>query len=486
MAEPRQPLGAGAAEEAPTAPHATPRELRGKRTGPERFWARWPVRIALGGGLLVSGAAHCAVLPFEVPHGFEMKDTEGEAAIPVDLLEQEDTPPLPPPTPPPETRSEDEEKEAQAAAAAAAAAAALGARDAGQAKDASPDAPPDALADAARDAPADGPPDAPADAPTDAPPTDGALGLDGAIALADAGPPGAKDPDALGFVGTIHADAVLVRVIVNAEVIRTNPVGAKMGYLLRGIPQWDEFMSGTDIDPVRDTDWVLISGPSLVNTSRDVILIHYSAPDAAIDKAIDVVSKKYDRGGRFDAGVPGVRATLAHADRAERVLLRPQTRVLAVVPPNKAEEIARQLLSAKVPLHEHPGEAVYIRVDNPNHPMPEIPPSITQLRLRVIPRPDQGADVFIEGDTKDAATALQAAEDLKGIVKRHNDWITSSVTHGLLDHVEVTTDQSVVHAHLTASREQIETLVSLVGDLLGVHPPSAAPPGSVPRPAGSR
>ena len=98
----------------------------------------------------------------------------------------------------------------------------------------------------------------------------------------------------------IQADVNLVTLVVNAEVIRLHPVGARMGYLLRGIPQWDEFMSGTDIDPVRDTDWVLISGPSLVNTSRDVILIHYSAPDAAIDKAIDVVSKKYDRGGRFD------------------------------------------------------------------------------------------------------------------------------------------------------------------------------------------
>ena len=484
MAEPRELLGAGAAEEAPTAPHATPRKLGGKRTGPERFWARWPVRIALGGALVISGVAHCSVVPFELPHGFEMKDTEGEAAIPVDLLEQEDTPALPPPTPPPETRSEDEEKEARAAAAAA-----LGARDAGMPKDASPDAPPDAQVDAARDAPEDGPPDAPADAPTDGPgvpSNDGGLGLDGAIALADAGPPGAKDPDALGFVGTIHADAVLVRVIVNAEVIRTNAVGAKMGYLLRGIPQWDEFMSGTDIDPVRDADWVIISGPSLINTGRDVILIHYSAPDAAIDKAIDVVSKKYDRGGRFDAGVPGVRASLAHADRAERVLLRPQSRVLAVVPPNKAEEVARQLVSAKVPLHEHPGEAVYVRVANPHHPMPEIPETITQLRLRVVPRPDQGADVFIDGDTKDAASAAQAAEDVKGIFKRHNDWGTSLVTHGLLDHVEVTTEGSVVHAHLTASREQIETIVSLVGGFLGVSPPGLAPAGSAPRPAGTK
>ncbi len=475
MAEPRRPLGEGASEEAPTAPHATPRAPRGGRTGPERFWLRWPVRLVFGASLVVSGLAHCAVAPLGLPHGFEVNDTEGEAAIPIDMLEQEDMPPPPPPPPPPtETPPKDDESEAKAAAA-------LRARDAGVPMDAGADATPDAATDAPSDAAPDGPPDAPSDGPAD-----GGAGLDGAIALAEAGASGPKDPDGLGMVGTIHADAVLVRVLVNAEVIRTNPVGAKMGYLLRGIPQWDEFMSGTDIDPVRDTDWVLISGPSLVHTERDVILIHYSAPDATIDKAIDVVSKKYDRGGRFDAGVPGVRASLAHADRAERVLLRPQSRVLAVVPPNKAEEIARQLVSARVPLHNHPGEAVYVRVDNPHHPMPEIPESITQLRLRVVPRADQGADLFLEGDTKDAATAAQAADDVKGIVKRHNDWITSSVTHGLLDHVEVTTEGGVVHAHLTASREQIETLVALVGDLLGIHPPGAVPTGPAPRPAGSK
>jgi len=477
MAEPRKPLGEGAAQEAPTAPHATPRARHGKRTGPERFWARWPVRIALGASLVISGLAHCAVVPIEMPHGFEVNDTEGEAAIPVDVLEQEDTPPPPPPPPPPpETRSQDDDKEAKAAALAA-----LHARDAGVPKDAGADATPDALADGPADALPDGPPDAAGDGSAD-----GAAGLDGAIAMADAGS-GPKDPQAiLGAAGDIQADVVLVMVVVNAEVIRTNAVGAKMGYLLRGIPQWDEFMSGTELDPVRDTDWVMISGPSLVNTTRDVILIHYSAPDAAVDKAVDVVSKKYDRGGRFDAGVPGVRASLAHADRAERVILRPQSRVLAVVPTNVASKVARQLVAAKVPTHIRPGEALYLRVVNPHHPMPDIPESITEARLRVVPRPDQGADVYIDGDTKDAASALQAAEDVKGLIARQNQWYISLATHGLLDHVEVSTEGSVVHVHLVASRDQIEVLVSVVGEHFGIHPPSPSPTGSAPRPAGSK
>ena len=99
--------------------------------------------------------------------------------------------------------------------------------------------------------------------------TDAGLG-DAQVAVADAG--GApRDPEAIvGAAGAIQADVILVMLVVNAEVIRQNPVGAQMGYLLRGIPQWNEFMSGTDIDPVRDADWVIVSGPSLINTAKDV------------------------------------------------------------------------------------------------------------------------------------------------------------------------------------------------------------------------
>jgi len=459
----RRWLGEGAAQAAPTAPHATPRVPAGGRSGPELFWARWPVRVALALALMVSGAAHCAVVPFDIPRGFEMKDVEGAAAIPIDVLEQEDTPPPPPSVEKaPEARvAENRVKEPTATAALRADAGAT--RDAGP-RDGSPDAPGDGSADAAAEA---GTPWA---------------GLDAAVALADAGPSsGPRDPEAIvGAAGAVQADVVLVMLIVNAEVIRNNPVGATMGYLLRGIPQWDEFMSGTDIDPVRDTDWVMVSGPSLVNTMRDVVLIHYSAPAAVVDRAVDVVSHKYALGGPVDAGVPGVRASRVHADRAERIILRAQPHVLAVVPPSVAEKVARQLVASRVPPHIRPGEAAYLRLVNPHHPMPEIPESVTELRLRVVPRTDSGADVFIDGDTKDADAAADAAGVVRRIFRRHNDAITSLVTHGLLDHVDVTTDGSLVKAHILATRDQIQTLVVLVGDFLGVEPPQPVAPPPLP------
>jgi hypothetical protein len=474
---PHGPLGDGAAEAAPTAPHATPRARDAKASGPERFWAHWPVRVALAGGLVVSGVAHCAVFPLDVPHSFEVKDTEGEAAIPIDVLSADEPEPPPPPPaldPGSEAKTTEPDKGPQAVLPKLPDA---GAHDA--AADALADGPPDAPHDAAADGPADG---APEDAGADG------EGTGGAVASLEGGAPatGPRDPQAiLGAAGSVQADVVLVMVVVNAEVIRKNPVGARMGYLLRGIPQWDEFMSGTDIDPVRDTDWVMISGPSLVNTTRDVVMIHYAASDAAVDKAVDVVSAKYDKGGPYDAGVPGVRAKLAHADRGERVLLRPQPHVLAVVPPSVADKVARQLVAAKVPPHIRPGEAAYVRVVNPHHPIPEIPDTISEMRLRVVPRADDGADVYLDGDTKDPADATVAADTLRAVVRRHNDGLTSLLTHGLLDHVEVTPEGSQVRLHLTASRDQIETLVTLVGDFLGVKPGGAVVPlgSTAPKPS---
>lgn len=447
----RSPLGEGAAQAAPTAPHATPRASGGARSGPERFWSRWPVRVALALSLVASGSAHFAALPFGVPQGFEVKDVEGEAAIPVDLIEQHE----PPPPPPPQKAEGEREKEVAVAAPRLDAGAR---RDAGAVADAAArDAGPDGAGDVATDAAADG------------------SWFDGAIALGDAGSANPRDPEGIvGAAGAVQADVVLVMLVVNAEVIRQNPVGAQMGYLLRGIPQWDEFMSGTDIDPVRDTDWVLVSGPSLIDTARDVVLIHYSVADAVVDRAVAVVARKYDKGGPYDAGVRGVRASRAHADRAERIVLRGQPHVLAVVPPSVAEKVARQLVSSRVPAHIRPGEAVYLRLVNPHHPMPEIPETISELRLRVVPRPDDGADVFIEGDTKDAEAASGAAPLVRQIFRRHDDPLTSLITHGVLDRVDVSTEGNLVKAHLVATRDHIETLVALVGGFLGVEPPGSS------------
>ena len=434
------------------------------------------MRIALALSLVVSGAAHCAVMPFELPSRVELRDFDGEATIPVDVFEEE--PPSPPPAPPAPT-------EAPQAARAGETPASTKGLDAGSAdgglRDAAPDAPKDAPSDALHDAVADAPPDGP---------TDGAPGLDGAVASADAapGPHGPFDPQAvLGSTKNIHAGDNNVDLLVNAEAIRKNPVGAKVGFLLRGIPQWDEFMTGTQIDPVRDTDWIRISGPALVHTERDVVIIHYSATDAVVDEAVAVLTRKYVRGGPMDAGVPGVKASLIHADRAERVIVRPQTHVLVVVPTDKAQEAARTYAPpAPVRGHLKDGEAFSMMLKNPHHVLSDIPESVTVLRMRIETRSDDGADIYIEGDTPDPEAAAQAAASLKKLITSFADLDEMPFmgrgffVGGILDNVDVASDGKLVKIHRTASRRQIEMVVAFVAARfdLDPHAPVVSPASS--------
>ncbi len=322
------PNGCRAGEPSVTAPHATAAGRMGPRRGPtpaqlpgpERFWWHRPVSVAFLVALALSLVAHGSAFPLEWPSGFEVKDLDGEAAIAVDLLQE---------SPPEEFAS-----------------------------------PPGASA-ARREPPRGECPDADSASSETARPvattsfvhrTMRALdrrrrsratraGTQGKMPTCPTEPVMARmeDPDA-GSSTLLGMDAGRAdEYIAGASwwskfdrplsswrkrqrgSHRKRPWAAlRSAALLRGISSsGEDFMSGTDIDPVRDTDWLMISGPSLVNTASDVILIRYGASDVVVDRAIARVSQKYPGGGPYDAGVPGVKATLAHADRAERVLLRP-------------------------------------------------------------------------------------------------------------------------------------------------------------------
>ncbi|WP_394838883.1 hypothetical protein LVJ94_18495 [Pendulispora rubella] len=474
---------AGAADGAPTAPHATmrrhPHRHSKKRTGPEKFWDRRGIRNAFAVAFVASIALHYALGPWSLlpEQKLDFVDTEGELSIPIDLIEdQPPEPPAPEPPPPPE--------ETPGGGVTAKPTSATSKEDAG-ARDAGADAAEDAGTDAGTDAetPEDGgKEDAGAVAAADA----GALAD---AAVADRGDAGgenkSRDPSSLvAAASDVQAGPPLVRLFVNMEEIRKNPVGVQMGPLLSAIPQWDDFMSGTQVDPVRDTDWVYITGPSLMRTERDVILVHYSASDKLVDRAIDVVSKKYASGGVYDAGVPGVKAALGHADRAQRVFLRPQSRVLAVVPPDYANTAAKTLVKAKVSTHARPGEAMRLTLQTPHRPMPFIPQSISEMRLWVVPRADGGAEVYGEGDTPDPASASAAADALRKVVRSQNSIAVRLITQNLLGTVDIIDQGSMVRLHGPVTREQLDALLGLVAGQLGVTLPSdpaRPPPTSPPR-----
>jgi hypothetical protein len=434
---------------------------------------------------------------------FAFKDVDDELTIPTDLVSDEipDEPPAPPdPTPPIDPTpgpGEGPGKPDAAPPKTKDAGVADAGRDAAETLDAGvPDAAalPDADVLARADAAAAKPDDAgPIALATDAG-TGGAVALladggprmrdGGEIALLDAGAEGGgpalsngpRDPGSIiGMAGLASAGKVNVTVLVNMSAVRGHPVGSRLGPLFTSLPQWSEFLRGNEatFDPMRDTEWLMIYGPSLVHTERAAVLIRYSVSDAIIDNAVDVASKNYAKGGPLDAGVSGVKVMLGHADNAERAFVRAQPQVLAIVPPDKASLFAASLQKRKVSPKVRAGEALRLIVKDPHRQIAlkglKFPEELSELRLWVVPRPDGGADVFGEGDCTTEEAAGTTAVALTDVIAKSNSGLVQTATGGLLNGVRLEASGTHVFLRTSASKAQLERVIRVVAMVSGIE-----------------
>jgi hypothetical protein len=451
-------LGLGAGESAPTAPHATPSGPRKgrKRTGPERFWDSRRARLVLLGMMFASILIHVsppfwsALLMFLDGTNVQFHEADADLLIPADLLDdptagQTPVGPAPVPVPTVDTTGETPGQKPP---------------DAGARRDAAPNTRDAGVADA----------EGPAD--------EGGMIASYVDDDAGAGDGGAfgRDPSSLlGGVGAVASGTNKVTVLVNFQVIKTHPLGPRIAPLLMAIPEWKQFMTGTSIDPYRDTDWMLITGPSLIHTEKDAVFIHYSVADADVDKAVEAVAAQYAKGGKIDLGVPGTKAWRGYAHGAERTFVRPSSHFVMIVPPANAAKFAAAYRNAGLKPRFRKGEALSVEALEPGGSVNVFPQSISKLRMWVVPRDaDGGGDLYVEGDCPDAAAASAAATELKKTVQQKNSMMVRLVTNGLLDGFDTSSDGPMMKAHLSASKEQIESILGLVGGFLGVAPPASS------------
>jgi hypothetical protein len=226
-------------------------------------------------------------------------------------------------------------------------------------------------------------------------------------------------------------------------------------------------------------------GPSLINTERDAVFVHYNADDAIVDHAIDTISKTYAKGGAMNVGVKGVKAWKGFADGAERAFLRPRPHLAVIVPATHATQFATVLSANPVNPHFRPGEAMSLRALRPGGSISIIPQSITEARMWIIPRnSDGGADVYGEGDCPDEASAADAAAKLKAEISRRNSIGVRIVSGGLFNGIEVTSEGSTVKLHMPATKDQIEAVLGLAAQQVGATLPVSttdAPAPSAPK-----
>ncbi len=308
-------------------------------------------------------------------------------------------------------------------------------------------------------------------APPPAPPSDA-----GAEAEASAPPEperfsaGPRDPETMvGLTRTVQTANRDVVLALNVAALRGHVVGARLGPLLEW--EWQHFLHEPQLalDPLRDSDWSLLYGPSLIHTDKDVVLVGTHAPLSAIDAMLTSVSRRYHKGGPFPTGVTEVKGWLGHADNAERVFLVPAPGLVAITPPSGAREAA-VTLHRQSPRGLPPREAMRLVLHDPEKhlflPGFRFPASIRVLDLSVTLRPDGGADLDAIGDSTDAA---QAAAEIEAYLRRQNGSIMVRLaTKGLLTSASVVAEGDAIKLHVPARRDQLEALMQLAAASVGV------------------
>ncbi|MBI4703262.1 MAG: hypothetical protein HY744_19265, partial [Deltaproteobacteria bacterium] len=129
---------------------------------------------------------------------------------------------------------------------------------------------------------------------------------------------------------SLGAEHPNVRIYLAADRIRKHRLGTMFSQLLQAIPQWAEVLGTTGIDPIRDFDHILLSGPQMRDPSYVVVTLDYNLSAAKMGETVRRVSAAAPGGRRLkDAPVPA----WVIGQRGERIAaLHPKRRLLVIVP----------------------------------------------------------------------------------------------------------------------------------------------------------
>lgn len=271
----------------------------------------------------------------------------------------------------------------------------------------------------------------------------------------------------LASEASFDAGATAVEVNINADLIREHPVAHAIGALLERLPEWQDLAGEAATELLRSVDWVVVTGPSLLDTGRDSVVLHYAAPDTLANDAIRILARDDGRAGHFDAGTPAVRGTAVLVGGLERVVLQPGGNLLVLIPKKDAYGLARTLAGARLAPHLKPNEALYARLVGLKQTLPDLADSIAELRLRIVLDEDGTAHLFAEGETADADAARSAAAAVVRLMRVRGSAVVALASYNLVDRVEVKTEGRFVKAHLVVTQDQLIAVVAVVGGVLG-------------------
>jgi hypothetical protein len=135
-----------------------------------------------------------------------------------------------------------------------------------------------------------------------------------------------------------------VQVIFASTELRKHPIGLKLGALLGGHWQWEDFFLKNDIDPVRDIDAVVLTGPQFRVSNKVLAVLKLQDP-AKITKTVETLVKKGN--GHWLEKAP-VKAAITKAEGYERVFaIVPEKKLLYMIPSPFPSDRQRKSLEKK-------------------------------------------------------------------------------------------------------------------------------------------
>jgi len=274
---------------------------------------------------------------------------------------------------------------------------------------------------------------------------------------------GATESAKPGDPHAFHASAAL-------RAMRANRSGANVLKMLSVVPGVIDAHAQTGIEPFADGEWLLVYGSSVALPGPNANVIKHARPEAQVTMAMaDAGLPSWDAG----AGTPGT-AVRSELFGVKDVLLRPQPGIMALVPGDRAHDLAVALAKPIEPSVK-PGELARIFVAEPARLARFLPVEIVRGHVVVKAATDGGLDLSAEADCPDVATCKKTALEVDALAKRQNSLMVRIVLKGLLTNLVVRADGTKLKATLHAEPGQVDAVLNITRVQLGLP---AADPGN--------
>lgn len=267
--------------------------------------------------------------------------------------------------------------------------------------------------------------------------------------------------------GDTHA----FRLVAAMRSMRASPSGAKIVKMLSVVPEVIDTKARIGVEPFEDSEWLLVYGSQVGVPGPNANVVKHARPETTVAKAVaDGGFEAWDAGASA-AAAPGTAGAMHGEIYGVRdVLLRPQPGVLALVPGDRARDLAA-VLAKPIDPGVKPGELARIFVAEPAKLARFLPAEVVKGTVVLKPASDSGLDVIAEAACPTAASCATTAAGLELLAKRSNSMMVRIVTKNLLGGLLVRADGATLRATMHVAPDQLDAVLNLLRAQFGLPAP---------------